>query len=150
MNNAENNNTVDLLTDDKQIVSGVSETVSAGENEILRDLCYKMKELNQNKKAIEKELEAMKSKFKDIAASEGIDRFEDDNVKVTLTVVDKSFIRAEEAIQYLKDKGLNKFVHTKEYIDDDELLMAITRKEVNANDFAQFIEEKKENRINIR
>lgn len=150
MKSNENKNSVEILNNNENTSSEVNESVSNDNNINLKDLCYKMKELNAQKKALDKELDGLKDEFKKYAADNNIDKFEDDFVKVTLTTVDKSFIRSEEAIEYLKQHKLERYVHTKEYINDDELIMAVTRKEINTAEFSQFIEEKTEKRINIR
>lgn len=150
MKSNENENSVEIPNEDVNAVETVNESVSNNNQINLKDLCYEMKEINSQKKALDKKLEGLKDEFKKYAANNNIDKFEDEFVKVTLTTVDKSFIRSEEAIEYLKQHKLERYVHTKEYINDDELIMAVTRKEINTAEFSQFIEEKTEKRINIR
>lgn len=150
MNQNENVKSVEIPTEEVNASQTIIESVSEGNQVDIKDLCYKMKEINAQKKALDKELDGLKDKFKEYAANNNIDKFEDEFVKVTLTTVDKSFIRSEEAIEYLKQHKLGRYVHTKEYINDDELIMAVTRKEINTAEFSQFIEEKIEKRINIR
>lgn len=150
MKSNEIKNSVEIPNDDVNAFETVNESVSKDNQINLKDLCYEMKEINSQKKALDKKLEGLKDEFKKYAANNNIDKFEDEFVKVTLTTVDKSFIRAEEAIEYLKQHKLERYVHTKEYINDDELIMAVTRKEINTAEFSQFIEEKTEKRINIR
>lgn len=150
MKSNEIKNSVEIPNDDVNAFETVNESVSKDSQINLKDLCYEMKEINSQKKALDKKLEGLKDEFKKYAANNNIDKFEDEFVKVTLTTVDKSFIRSEEAIEYLKQHKLERYVHTKEYINDDELIMAVTRKEINTAEFSQFIEEKTEKRINIR
>lgn len=150
MKSNENENSVEIHIEDVNTPQTINESVSERNQVNLKDLCYKMKEINTQKKALEKELEELKGEFRKYATNNNINKFEDEFVKVTLTTVDKSFIRSEEAIEYLKRHKLGRYVHTKEYINDDELIMAVTRKEINTAEFSQFIEEKIENRINIR
>lgn len=150
MNLGENEKSVEIPTEDVNASQTINESVSEGNQVNIKDLCYKMKEINTQKKALDKELEELKDIFREYATGNNIDRFEDEFVKVTLTTVDKSFIRSEEAIEYLKRHKLKRYIHTKEYINDEELIMAVTRKEINTAEFSQFIEEKIEKRINIR
>lgn len=150
------NNADELIT----VVENVEETTkataepNAAVTEALKkeidQLAVEIKEENKELKAREKNLASKKDRFKEIAKTLGIDYYENDLAKISLTTVDKSYLRVDDTIEYLRNKGFNKYIHTKEYFLDEEIYMAISRNEIKSEDMAQFMETKTETRMNIR
>jgi len=115
----------------------------------LKELCHKMNETNKLKKEYEKQLEQDKKEFKKIIEELGVTEYQDESVKVSLTVVDKSYLAETPTLNYLKEKGLSEYIHTKEFFDYTELTMAATQNKIKLEDLSEFLEKKEESRINI-
>ena len=117
----------------------------------LNYLSRTIKQKNDNKNCLSKEVEATKSEIKIILNTLNLTEFiGDTGTTLSLSEIDKTTLNEEFTIKYLKDKGLNQFVHTKEYFDETELAMAVARGEVNPVDLAPFRIEKKEIRLIIK
>lgn len=70
--------------------------------------------------------------------------------RVSMTVVDKTSIDEFALINYLKEKGLTQFIHTKEYIDENEIAYAVAQGNINAADLAPMQVPKTEYRLNMK
>lgn len=116
----------------------------------LATLSLSMKENNQLKKECSNKLDLQKERFKELAEALGVNEYHDEFVKVTITEIDKSFLREEETLKYLRDNNLTDYIHTKEFFDYAELEMAAVQKKLKPQDLAQFRETKFEKRINIK
>lgn len=116
----------------------------------LKELCHSMKVNNTAKKEFESKLEAEKKEFKKLVETLGVDFYQDDSVKVSLTAVEKIEFDEEHIIQYLKDNNLNEYIHTKEFFVDAELTMAATQNKIKLEDLAPFCKKTVQSRINIR
>jgi len=109
-----------------------------------------MKESNLKKKEFTNKLDLQKERFKELADILGVNEYHDEFVKVTITEIDKSFLREDETLDYLRKNNLTEYIHTKEFFDYAELEMAAVQKKIKPQDLAQFKEEKSERRINIK
>lgn len=116
----------------------------------LASLSLSMKENNQLKKEYSNRLDLQKERFKELADILGVNEYRDEFVKITITDIDKSFLREEDTLNYLKANNLTEYVHTKEFFDYAELEMAAVQKKLKPQDLAQFRETKTERRINIK
>lgn len=116
----------------------------------LRELALSLKEKNIQKKQNETELKALKDEFKSLAKELGVDSYKDEDVKVSISEISKISFDSEGVIQVLKQRGLDKYIHTKEYFDEAEIAMAITKNELKAEEIKPFMSETNETRINIR
>lgn len=70
--------------------------------------------------------------------------------KVSLTTIDKSTIDSEQLINYLKEHNLEQYIHTKEYIDESEIIYAVSQDLIKAEDLAPMQIPKLEYRLNIK
>lgn len=70
--------------------------------------------------------------------------------RVSMTVVDKTSIDELALMNYLKEKGLTQFIHTKEYIDENEIAYAVAQGNINAADLAPMQVPKTEYRLNMK
>lgn len=118
--------------------------------EELKELCLSMKENNLKKKEYTNKLDLQKDRFKELADILGVTEYKDEFVKVSITEIDKSFLREEETLNYLRKNNLTEFIHTKEFFDYAELEMAAVQKKIKPQELAQFKETKMEKRINIK
>jgi len=116
----------------------------------LAELSLSMKESNLKKKEFTNKLDLQKERFKELADILGVNEYHDEFVKVTITEIDKSFLREDETLDYLRKNNLTEYIHTKEFFDYAELEMAAVQKKIKPQDLAQFKEEKSERRINIK
>lgn len=117
----------------------------------------KLKEIGivyrENKKtynALEKETDKQKSEIKEILSNLGITEFKDDDIKLTITTIDKSYLDSELTLKYLKEHGLLKYVRTKEYFEPDDLIIASNNGELNLEELSQYKVEKIETRLNVK
>lgn len=142
-------NKVDLfdMVENKETVVEESEDAL---RERLKKLCYSMKEHNIAKKDVETKLDAEKTEFKKIVEKLGIDCWQDEFVKVSMTTVEKVDFEEDKTIQYLKDNNLTEYIHTKEFFDYSELAMAATQNKLKLEELAPFAHSSKQTRINIR
>lgn len=70
--------------------------------------------------------------------------------RVSMTVVDKTSIDEFALMNYLKENGLTQFIHTKEYIDENEIAYAVAQGNINAADLAPMQVPKTEYRLNMK
>lgn len=124
------------------------------ENEILlkrlKEISLEYRELNKTSKEYNKKLDERKVEIKDILGKLDKSDFKDDDIKITLTTIDKSYLEELPTIKYLKSKGLDKYIRQKEYFEPDELIIAANNGELNLEELAQFKVEKTEQRLTIR
>lgn len=108
-------------------------------------------ELYKKNKDLTKRVTAYKDEIKQLFNDLGILEYTaTDGSKITMSVIDKTTIDQEQLINYLKEKGLNQFIHTKEYIDENEIAYAVAQDTINASDLAPMQIEKTEYRMNIK
>ena len=128
----------------------VSETLSQGDEEKFKELCHEMKAIHSRYMADGKLLNEKKTEFKTLAEKLGVTKFEDDDVRVSMTTVTSEYLDEEPTIEYLKQHGLEKYIHTKEFFIDEELHMAILKKEIDGKDLRLFMKSSQQIRVNIR
>lgn len=116
----------------------------------LKELCIEMRELRAERDRYSKMFEAKKEEFRKICEERGIDSYKDEDISARIVDVDKSYLDEEPTLRMLRDKKLEKYIHTKEYFNYEELMMAVTKKEIPAEELKQFMIEKHEKRVNIR
>lgn len=116
----------------------------------LKQLCNEMKQHNIILKEYENKLKAEKEELKQLSKELGIDKYQDENVKVTIITVDKSILDEIPTLTYLKEHNLNAYIHTKEFFDYTELVMASTQNKIKIEDLAPFVIKKEEVRVNIK
>lgn len=104
----------------------------------LEDISSDFKEAHSEYKRLEKILETYKSNVKNIFNFLEIDNFTSGKIKIYKTKTDKSYLEPNSTISFLKDKGLNEFVKTKEYFDDAELIYAIQNNMIDGSELANF------------
>lgn len=119
-------------------------------DEDLKILCNSLKSNYSEYKKLEKIVSEQKAKVKELFQKSGKTLYEDSDCKISQTSIDKSYLDEYRTINYLKEKGLTQYVHTKEFFDETELLMATSNNEIPLKDLAEFKVEKTETRINIR
>lgn len=117
---------------------------------LLKDYSYELKELFFQYKDIEKRYDEKKQKYKAFLTQNKLTGYEDDNFKVMMTEIEKQSLDEEKTLAYLKQKKLDKYIHTKEYFIIEELYMAATKNEFNPADLSEFRKITKEQRITIR
>lgn len=107
--------------------------------------------LDADYKATGKIITENKNTIKEIFANKDLSEFTTDSgVKASITTIDKSTLNETEVLNYFHNHGLDKYIKTKEYFDEAEVAMAIANNELNASDFAPFMIEKTEIRLNIK
>ena len=116
----------------------------------MAELCRQMKQKRDEYSRADKELSALKKEFKELAAVMGISQFETEGAAVSITEIDKSYLDEKPTIQYLRDHGLEEFIHSKEYFEYAELGMGVAQNKINATDLNPFLIKKIETRINIK
>lgn len=120
-------------------------------NEKLDKLLESTKSKNDACKVLTDEVKAGREEIKNILQAANETKYIGQNgISVSILDVDKTTFNQELVIQYLKEKGLDKYIHTKEYFDESEIAMAMARKEIDATDFAPFTIEKHELRVLIK
>lgn len=122
-----------------------------------QDLYAKLKDVGnayrENKKtynALEKETDKQKAEIKEILSQLEVDNFKDDDIKITITTIDKSYLDNELTLKYLKEHGLEKYIRTKEYFEPDDLIIASNNGELDLTEISQFKVEKTETRLTVR
>lgn len=116
----------------------------------LDDILPKLYEQNEVQKSSKKEVDSYKDEVKALFEELNIKEYSVDGIKVSITEVEKSSLKEALVIEYLKSKGLNHLVKTKEYIDESEILMAASRNEFDALDLEPFMNVEIQKRINIK
>ena len=116
----------------------------------LKEISLVYRDLNKKSKEIDKELDERKIKIKDILQKLNTNQFKDDEIKITLSTYDKSYLDEGSTIKYLKNNGLEKYVKQKEYFEPEELIVAANNGELNIEDLAKFKVEKFETRLTIK
>lgn len=110
-------------------------------------------EYKQNKKE-EKVYKDLTSKqnteIKEILTKLGIDNFEDENFKVSISTIDKSYLDETLVLKYLREHNLEKYIRTREYFEPDDLVIASNNGEINLEDLSSMKIEKIETRLNIK
>lgn len=128
----------------------ISEAERAEKMAQLTELAHTIGGLQVEYKAREKMLEAKKDEFKKLAKQLGVDLVEDDRVKINLNTVDKSYLNIEPTIEFLRNNGFTKYIHTKEYFVDEEISLAMSRNEIKPEALAPFLISKSETRMTIK
>lgn len=106
---------------------------------------------NKKEEKVYKDLATKQNnKIKEILTKLNIDKFEDENFKVSLTTIDKSYLDETLVLKYLKEHNLEKYIRTKEYFEPDDLIIASNNGEINIEDLSPMRIEKFETRLNIR
>ena len=116
----------------------------------LDDILPKLYEQNEVQKSSKKEVDSYKDEVKALFEELGINEYSVDGIKVSITEIEKSSLKEALVIEYLKSKGLNHLIKTKEYIDESEILMAASRNEFNPLDLEPFMSVEIQKRINIK
>ena len=102
-------------------------------------------------KSYEKIIKDSKNIIKEIALKHKLEKVTSTaGNTVTITEIDKSYLDVTATIDYLKKNNLSKYVKTKEYFDEAELIMDMSNGILNAADFAPLMVDKKEYRINFK
>lgn len=128
----------------------INDAVSTDVPKDFIEMCHEAKELHSEYKRIEKLLGAVKDNIKIKAKDLGIMSFKDDITKILISDVEKQYLDETPTIEYLKKNGLEKYIHTKEYFDDNEIVMGITNHEINREDLLPFFKSEKSTRITIK
>ena len=120
-------------------------------NEKLDKLLESTKSKNDACKVLTDEVKAGREEIKNILQAANETKYVGQNgISVSILDVDKTTFNQELVIKYLREKRLDKYIHTKEYFDESEIAMAMARKEIDAADFAPFTIEKHELRVLIK
>lgn len=115
-------------------------------NQIVPEL-YKVDKIVKDNKHF---LDSYKQEVKDIFEELDIQNYEVDNVKINVQNVEKVSLTEPLLIEYLKAHGLTNLVKTKEYIDENEILMAVSKGLIPAVDIDPFTNVKIEKRLTIK
>lgn len=137
---------------EKELLEGEQTTMFTEEEnnkERLAQLCGEMKKLRDETNMKTKMLDKLKKEFRELAEKLGIKEFESPEARVTITEVDKSYLDEKPTLEYLHSKGLEEFIHTKEFFDYAELGMGVTQNKIVGADLNQFLIKKIETRLNI-
>ena len=118
--------------------------------EKLVELLPKFYETNKLYNSSKKEAESYKNEIKTIFDDLGINTFEHDGIKVAVQDIEKTSFIEPLVIDYLREHNLEHLIKTKEYIDEADILMAASRKEINVVDLEKFTATKIEKRITVR
>ena len=123
----------------------------ATKQERLEEVVTACAELYKKNKDLTKRVTAYKDEIKQLLGDLNLLEYTaTDGSKVSMSVIDKTTIDQEQLINYLKEKGLTQFVHTKEYVDENEIAYAVAQDTINATDLAPMRIEKTEYRLNIK
>ena len=115
--------------------------------EVVTACCELYKKNNELTKRVKAYKDEIKKLFEDLHI---LEYTSSDGSKVTMSVIDKTSIDTEQLINYLKEKGLAQFIHTKEYVDENEIAYAVAQDTIDAADLAPMRIEKTEYRLNIK
>jgi len=106
-------------------------------------LGQKYKEQNDEWNSLKRFVDDAKAQIKKIMTDYNISQYTCSNgVILSHYIKDNSILDEELVLKYLKEHGLEKFIHTKEYFDETELAMAIANGQINGADLAPFKIEK--------
>lgn len=106
-------------------------------------LGQKYKEQNDEWNSLKRFVDDAKAQIKKIMTDYNISQYTCSNgVILSHYIKDNSTLDEELVLKYLKEHGLEKFIHTKEYFDETELAMAIANGQINGADLAPFKIEK--------
>ena len=117
--------------------------------EKLNEIIPKFFVLNEIAKSSKKESESYKEEIKSIFDELDIKSYEYDNIKVSISEIEKTSFIEPLVINYLKQHNLEHLIRTKEYIDEADILMAASKGEIDVVDLEPFTQTKIEKRINI-
>ena len=127
----------------------LTEEVKSRLEDSLLELIPELEKTNKLCSDLSKKEKELKSKITQIYTQLGIDNYQIENIKVKLTSIDKTYLKEDVTISYLKSKSLQELIHVKEYFDYQELIVAANRNQLNLAELQQFIVPKIEHRINI-
>lgn len=113
--------------------------------EVIPEL-YKADQISKDNKQI---CESYKQEVKDIFEELDIQNYEVEGIKVSVQDIEKVTFEPL-LIEYLKSHNLNNLVKTKEYVDDAEILMAVSKGLISATDIEPFLNTKIEKRLTIK
>lgn len=132
-------------------IEGTSKEEARANNlEELQQLSMVIRDCYKTFKSAEKILEDKKQEFKKMAKELDVDLVENEKIKISLSTVDKSFLDVEPTIAFLRNSGMTQYIHQKDYFMDEEITLAISRREIEPQDLAPFLISKSETRMNIK
>ena len=115
----------------------------------LDEIIPKFFEVNEIAKSSKKGSVSYKEEIKSIFDELDIKSYEYDNIKVSISEIEKTSFIEPLVINYLKQHNLEHLIKTKEYIDEADILMSASKGEINVVDLEPFTQTKIEKRINI-
>ncbi len=113
--------------------------------EVIPEL-YKADQIIKDNKQV---CDSYKQEVKDIFEELDIQNYEVEDIKVSVQNIEKVTFDPL-LIEYLKSHNLNNLVKTKEYVDEAEILMAVSKGNIQANDIEPFLNTKIEKRLTIK
>lgn len=113
--------------------------------EVIPEL-YKADQIIKDNKSI---CESYKQEVKDIFEELGIKNYEVEDIKVSVQNIEKVTFEPL-LIEYLKNHNLNNLVKTKEYVDEAEILMAVSKGLISTTDIEPFLNTKIEKRLTVK
>ena len=116
----------------------------------LQQLCSNLSNNNKQKKSLEKEINNDKEEATKLMTKLGLESFTYGDSSIKMTVLDKSYLNEEAVLKYLRDKGLEKYIKTKEYFDPSEIIMASAHGEINIAELQQFKIKKEQTNFYIK
>ena len=116
----------------------------------LKNIAKDYRESKKQENALISENKKKSNEIKSILEELELDNFQDEDLKVSITVIDKSYLDETPLLKYLKDNNLEKYIRTKEYFEPDDLIIASNNGELNLEDIAKFKIEKTEKRLNVK
>ena len=133
-----------------EAIAGQSNYTAGDINNRLKEFSYEIKDLYDKYKDIEKRYEEKKAAYKNFLSENNLQGYDDDSMRIKMTEVEKQTLDEEKTLMYLRQKKLDKYIHTKEYFIIEELYMAATRNEFNPADLNEFRKVIKEQRLHFK
>ena len=116
----------------------------------LKTLSYEMYEIDKQYKSVKNIYDAKKEEYKTFLKEHNLVGYQDDSVLMKLQTIEKQSLDERATLNFLRKNGYQRFIHTKEYFDIDELYMAATRNELDVTKLNDFRVVKKEQRLIIK
>lgn len=139
-----------LLNSIKNQINEKTETETKSKQELLDDAVSKIAEIKSNYDALDKTYKENKDTIKTLCTELGLEKYNKNGIKISLSHVDKSYLEEGPVLEYLKKNNLSKSIKTKEYFDEAEIAMAIANNELNAAELSPFIVKKEQINIYIK
>ena len=84
------------------------------DTEKLKEMSYEIMQLDEEYKRIKEIYDEKKEAYKSFLKKHNLFGYQDDKVWINMIQADRSTLEEKPVLDYLKEKGLTKYVHTKD------------------------------------